>query len=65
DAATYTYVFKDSNGNVIPNVNGPTISQSGTYTITAQNKATGCTSAAVQTTVTITPNPQKPNISSL
>lgn len=65
DANTYAYVFKDSNGNIIPNVNGPLITQSGTYTITAQNKATGCTSAPVQTTVTVTPNPIKPNISSI
>ncbi|MFD2864805.1 hypothetical protein [Mucilaginibacter antarcticus] len=65
DAATYTYVFKDSNGNIIPNVNGPVITQSGTYSITAENKVTGCTSLPVQTTVTVTPNPQKPNISSL
>jgi hypothetical protein len=61
----YNYVFKDNNGNVITNVNVPAITQSGNYTITAQNKATGCVSAPVQTTVTITPNPVKPNISSL
>jgi hypothetical protein len=65
NTSTYSYVFKDSNGNVIPNANGPVITQSGTYTITAQNKTTGCTSAPVQTTVTITPNPIKPNISSI
>jgi hypothetical protein len=62
---TYTYVFKDSNGNVISTANAQAITQSGTYTITAQNKVTGCTSAPAQTTVTINPNPQKPNISSL
>jgi hypothetical protein len=63
DTNTYTYVYKDSNGNVV--TNAPNVTQSGTYTITAQNKITGCTSAPVQTTVTINPNPQKPNISSL
>jgi hypothetical protein len=61
DTNTYTYVFKDSNGNVVAS----NVTQSGTYTITAQNKGTGCTSAPVQTTVTINPNPIKPNISSL
>jgi hypothetical protein len=65
DAGTYTYVFKDSNGNVITPANAQTITQSGTYTITAQNKLTGCTSLPVQTTVTINPNPPKPGISSL
>ncbi|GAA4103344.1 hypothetical protein [Mucilaginibacter panaciglaebae] len=64
DPGTYNYVFKDSNGNVISNVNAGAITQSGTYTITEQNKLTGCTSAPVQTTVTIIPNPQKPGISS-
>lgn len=65
DNATYNYVFKDSNGNTITNVNAGAITQTGTYTITEQNKLTGCTSAPVQTTVTITPNPQKPGISTL
>lgn len=63
DNATYAYVYKDAQGNVITN---PTaIVQSGVYTITAQNRATGCTSLAKQTTVTIDPNPQKPGITSL
>jgi hypothetical protein len=60
DTNTYNYVFKDSNGNIITN---PTVSLSGNYTITEQNKVTGCTSAPVQATVTINPNPQKPGIS--
>lgn len=62
DPATYTYVVKNSSGTVITNTGA--ISQSGTYTITEQNKLTGCTSAAVQTTVNITPNPVKPGITS-
>jgi hypothetical protein len=65
DPTTYTYVFKDSSGNIITPASAPTITQSGTYTITEQNKLTGCTSLPVQTTVTITPNPVKPGISSL
>lgn len=65
DPATYTYVFKDGSGNIITPANSPVITQSGTYTITEQNKATGCTSAPVQTTITISPNPSKPGISSL
>lgn len=64
DPGTYTYVFKDNSGNVISNINATAITQSGTYTITAQNKQTGCTSAPAQTTVTITPNPPKPGIAS-
>ena len=63
DAATYTYVFKDSGGNVIANPSA--IVQSGVYTITAQNKVTGCTSLPKQTTITIDPNPQKPGITPL
>ncbi len=60
DNATYAYVFKDAQGNVI---NNPTaIVQSGVYTITAQNRVTGCTSLPKQTTITIDPNPQKPGI---
>jgi hypothetical protein len=62
DTNTYNYVFKDSNGNTITN---PTVSLSGNYTITEQNKVTGCTSAPVQATVTINPNPQKPGITTL
>jgi len=64
DPSTYTYVFKDSNGNVISNTSAGAITQTGTYTITEQNKQTGCTSAPVQTIVTITPNPPKPGIAS-
>lgn len=59
DTNTYDYFFKDSNGNTITN---PTVSLTGTYTITEQNKVTGCTSSPVQTTVTINPNPPKPGI---
>ncbi|RZA00582.1 MAG: hypothetical protein EOP47_13560 [Sphingobacteriaceae bacterium] len=63
DNVTYAYVFKDSQGNVITN---PTaVVQSGVYTITAQNRVTGCTSLPQQTTITINPNPQKPGITSL
>jgi hypothetical protein len=62
DTNTYDYVFKDSNGNTVTN---PTVTLSGTYTITEQNKVTGCTSSAVQTAVTINPNPQKPGITTL
>jgi hypothetical protein len=61
DTGIYNYFFKDSNGNTVT----PPVSQSGTYTITEQNKTTGCTSLPVQTTVTIKPNPPKPGISSL
>jgi hypothetical protein len=61
DTSTYNYFFKDSGGNTVT----PPVSQSGTYTITEQNKATGCTSLPVQTTITISPNPVKPGISSL
>lgn len=63
DATTYTYVFKDSGGNVVANPGA--VVQSGVYTITAQNKVTGCTSLPKQTTITIDPNPQKPGIVSL
>lgn len=65
DNATYAYVFKDSFGNVITPANASAIVQSGVYTITAQNRVTGCTSLPQQTTVTINPNPQKPGISPL
>jgi hypothetical protein len=62
DTNTYNYFFKDSNGNTITN---PIVSLSGNYTITEQNKVTGCTSSPVQTTVTINPNPPKPGITTL
>jgi hypothetical protein len=62
DTNTYNYFFKDTSGNTITN---PTVTLSGNYTITEQNKVTGCTSLPVQTTVTIIPNPPKPGISSL
>jgi hypothetical protein len=65
DNVTYAYVFKDSLGNVITPANASAIVQSGVYTITAQNRVTGCTSLPQQTTVTIDPNPQKPGISPL
>lgn len=65
DNVTYAYVFKDSLGNVITPTNASAIVQSGVYTITAQNRATGCTSLPKQTTITINPNPQKPGISAL
>ena len=60
DASTYTYTYKDASGNT---VSAPqNITQSGTYTITEQNKLTGCQSLPKTTTVTITPNPSKPGI---
>jgi hypothetical protein len=62
DPTTYTYVFKDPLGNVITLANAQAITQSGTYTITEQNKSTGCTSLPQSTTVTISPNPPKPGI---
>lgn len=65
DNVTYAYVFKDSLGNIITPANASAIVQSGVYTITAQNRVTGCTSLPKQTTVTINPNPQKPGISPL
>ena len=65
DNVTYAYVFKDSLGNVITPANATAIVQSGVYTITAQNRVTGCTSLPKQTTITINPNPQKPGISPL
>ncbi len=65
DTGTYNYFFKDSNGNTITTASAQNITQSGTYTITEQNKATGCTSLPQQTTITIDPTPQKPGITSL
>ena len=65
DNVTYAYVFKDSFGNVITPANASAIVQSGVYTITAQNRVTGCTSLPKQTTITIDPNPQKPGITPL
>jgi hypothetical protein len=62
DPTTYNYVFKDPSGNVITLANAQAITQSGTYTITEQNKITGCTSPPQPTTVTINPNPPKPDI---
>ncbi len=65
DTSTYNYFFKDGLGNTITPANAQVLSQSGTYTITEQNKVTGCTSLPQQTTITINPNPQKPGITSL
>jgi hypothetical protein len=65
DTSTYDYFFKDASGNTITLSNAQAISQSGTYTITEQNKVTGCSSISKQTTITITPNPQKPGITSM
>ena len=62
DNLTYAYIFKDAQGNVVTPANASAIVQSGVYTITAQNRATGCTSLPKQTTITIDPNPQKPGI---
>ncbi|MDB5116965.1 MAG: type sorting protein [Mucilaginibacter sp.] len=63
DPATYTYFFTDSLGNIV--TNPAAITQSGVYTITEQNKTTGCTSLPQTTTITIQPLPQKPGITSL
>lgn len=65
DPNTYNYFFTDAGGHSITPVNAPVITQTGTYTITEQNKATGCTSLPKQTTITIKPNPQKPGITAL
>jgi hypothetical protein len=65
DTGTYNYFFKNSSGTTITAANATAITQSGTYTITEQNKTTGCQSLAKQTTITIDPNPQKPGITSL
>jgi len=62
DVATYTYLFKDSAGNVL---SSSTVTQSGTYTIIETNKVTGCQSLPQTTTVTINPIPTKPGITSL
>jgi hypothetical protein len=64
DTATYTYVFKDSLGNVISTASAQAITQSGTYTVTETNKTTGCQSAAKTITVTINTVPAKPNVTS-
>lgn len=61
DTSTYTYIFEDNLGNVITNA----VTQSGTYTIIEQNKVTGCQSAPKTVTITITPPPIKPGITSL
>ena len=61
DTNTYTYLFKDSLGNIITNA----VTLSGTYTIIEQNKVTGCQSAPQTVTITITPPPVKPGITSL
>jgi hypothetical protein len=64
DSSTYNYFFTDPNGNSISLANAQTISQSGTYTITEQNKSTGCTSTPQTVTVTINSTPGKPTVSS-
>ena len=64
DTNTYTYVFKDSLGNVISTTSAQAITQSGTYTVTAQNKTTGCISSPQTITVSINSVPSKPNVTS-
>jgi hypothetical protein len=64
DVGTYTYVFKDSLGNIVSTTNAQAITQSGTYSVTAQNKITGCVSASKTITVTINTIPAKPNVTS-
>jgi hypothetical protein len=63
DPATYFYFFTDSSGTTVTSPQA--ITHSGVYTITEQNKVTGCSSLPQQTTITIDPNPAKPNITSL
>jgi hypothetical protein len=63
DPTNYIYFFKDSSGNIVTSPQA--ITHSGVYTITEQSKLTGCTSLPQQTTITIDPNPAKPNITSL
>lgn len=62
DPSTYTYIYKDSSGNTVSDPQN--ITQSGTYTITEQNKLTGCESLPKTTTVTITPSPPQPSVNS-
>ncbi len=64
DPATYTYIFKDSLGNIVSTTNAQAITQSGTYSVTEQNKTTGCVSASKSITVTINTVPAKPNLTS-
>jgi len=64
DPVTYTYVFKDSLGNVVSTTNAQAITQSGNYSVAAQNKITGCVSASKTITVTINTVPVKPNVTS-
>jgi hypothetical protein len=62
DPSTYLYTYTDPSGQAITDPQD--ITQSGTYTITEQNKSTGCQSLPKTTTVTITPNPPQPSINS-
>jgi len=65
DPTTYTYTFLDPSNNVLTLANAQTITQSGTYTVTETKISTGCQSSPQTTTITITPNPAKPGITSL
>ncbi len=65
DASTYNYFFKNPAGTSITLANAQAISQSGTYTISSQNKSTGCQSAWQSVSVTINAAPSKPIVSSL
>lgn len=62
DTNTYIYTYTDSSGKTVTDPQD--ITQSGTYTITEQNKLTGCASLPKTTTVTITPSPLQPGINS-
>jgi hypothetical protein len=64
DTTTYTYVFKDAANNVISASSAQAITVSGVYTVTAQNKTTGCISSPKTITVTINTVPSKPNVTS-
>jgi len=62
DPNTYIYTYTDPSGQTVTDPQN--ITQSGTYTITEQNKSTGCQSQPKTTTVTITPSPPQPSINS-
>ena len=61
DTNTYTYTYTDSSGKTVTDPKH--ITQSGTYTITEQNKSTGCQSLPKTTTVSILSPPTAPTAS--
>lgn len=64
DTGTYNYIITDPSGNTLTTASAQAITQSGTYTIVAQNKTTGCQSAAQTVAVTIKAKPAKPSVTS-